>query len=332
MEDRTKRSWRDDGLLWYSRALDRYRETIAGSIPDERVGARTPSRADALALGLLLERLQAPVQVLDLGEPHGPTTTYFATHPAVDKIVCVDGSQMPHAEADRSAIERSLSGNPHSSAEIEFHDEIPTVEPPWEGTLISYIDRYRTSKVVREDLQAAFRASPSAIAVVPGCRGRGGPHVQAGIVSFLEETGSEFELRLVGDLTPGLAVSGLGIVYPARLRDATEQALRRTAGMFSERLDPLSQLEREQELIEAANGFRDDLERSQKELAEAQQRLRELEQKRRALRRKNSQLREHYSSRRYRLADLLAENLLPQAVIRRLLRGRRSEESLPDRH
>ena len=73
----------------------------------------------------------------------------------------------------------------------------------------------------------------------------------------MEGAQEEYGFRLLGDLSPGTATSNLGIVYPGSTAPRVHRALTEFAELFTERLDPLRLLRREEELIAIVNRYKD---------------------------------------------------------------------------
>ena len=84
--------------------------------------------------------------------------------------------------------------------------------------------------------------------------------MQAGIVSFVQRAQGKYHFRLFGDLSPGVATSNLGIVYPDADSAEVQRCLAELGHLFSERLDPLWLASREQEMIGIVNTYKDEAE------------------------------------------------------------------------
>ncbi len=189
--------------------------------------------------------------------------------------------------------------------------EIPVPDPSDNAALLAFVDGLHTREGVRADLEAVFDKNPHAVAILDDCRYAWGPSIQAGVVDFMERAEQKYHFRLFGDLGPGLATSRLGIVYPDTDADETGHSLAELSELFSERLDLLRLLRREEELVDVANEFNRELKQARAQLAEAEKRNSQLTER-------NSHLTTHYSSRRYQLADILTENALQVPGIRKL--------------
>jgi hypothetical protein len=142
-----------------------------------------------------------------------------------------------------------------SSRSVES-SEAPMAELSGERSIVAFVDGLHTKEGVHADLRAIFEHNPHAVAILDDCRHAWGPFVQAGVVSFMEEAEEEYDLQLVGDLGPGLATSNLGIVYPRADGAEVQQILTDFAELFTERLDPLRLLRREEELIAIVNRYK----------------------------------------------------------------------------
>jgi hypothetical protein len=192
--------------------------------------------------------------------------------------------------------------------------DVPTAEPE-EGTdLVAFVSGSYTREGVRTVLESVFGANPHArLALLDGCRHARGPFVQAGVVDFMERAPGEYRFQLVGDLGPALARSNLGVLYPNSAAGAVRSSLADVGRDFSQRLDPLRLLEREEDLIAVisrANQELDELRKSNKQLETRVSRAEE----------RNARLIVHYQSRRYKLTDAAAESALRVPGLRGLLR------------
>jgi hypothetical protein len=220
--------------------------------------------------------------------------------------------------------------------------EIPVPDPSDNASLLAFVDGLHTREGVRADLEAVFDKNPHAVAILDDCRHAWGPFVQAGVVDFMERSEQKYHFRLFGDLGPGLATSKLGVVYPDTDADKTGHSLAELSELFSERLDLLRLLHREEELVGIANEFDRELKQTRAQLEEVKKRnsqlqersshlterdrelkqtrtqLEEVKKRNSQLQERNSQLTTHYSSRRYKLADILTDNALQVPGIRKL--------------
>lgn len=184
--------------------------------------------------------------------------------------------------------------------------EIPVLEHSEGVSLVAFVDGLHTKEGVQADLEAIFEKNPRAIVILDDCRGPWGPFVQAGVVSFMEKVQEKYHFQLFGDLGPSIATSGLGIVYPDI--DATEakQTLVEFSDLFSERLDPLRLLRREEELINAVSWYKNAADTHKNEADK--------------LRRRNSRLITQRSDRR-KLANTPSEGVIRVPGIQKLIRS-----------
>jgi hypothetical protein len=122
-------------------------------------------------------------------------------------------------------------------------------------SLLAYVDGLHTREGVREDLKAIYEQNPNAITLLDDCRHAWGAFVQSGVVDFIEqhESGDEYTFRLFADLGPGVATSNLGLLYRSDRAREVKGALRGVASKFSQRLDPVQLLIRENDLILEVN-------------------------------------------------------------------------------
>ncbi len=191
--------------------------------------------------------------------------------------------------------------------------EVPVPEPSDNASLLAFVDGLHTREGVRADLEAIFEKNSRAVAILDDCRYAWGPSIQAGVVDFMEGSGQKYHFRLFGDLGPGLATSKLGIVYPDTNANEIWHSLTDLSDLFSERLDLLRLLSREEELVDIANEFDHELKQAYAQLAEVEKRNSQLQER-------NSHLTTHYASRRYRLADAFTDSALQVPGIQKLVR------------
>lgn len=185
---------------------------------------------------------------------------------------------------NRVGIEGNSSG---SSEKLDT----PTLELSGENPLVAFVGGLHTSEGVQGELDAIFEHNPRAVAILDDCRHTWGPFVQAGVVGFMEGSQQEYGFRLLGDLGPGVATSKLGIVYPKVDGAEVQRALAEFAELFTERLDLLRLLRREEELVATVNRYKD----AANDATRLQERNAWLEEQNSHLKEDNSQLREHNS-------------------------------------
>ena len=183
--------------------------------------------------------------------------------------------------------------------------EGPVSEVLGERSLVAFVDGLHTREGVHADLEVIFDHNPQGVAFLHDCRHAWGPFVQAGVVSFMEGTRNEYDFRLLGDLGPAIATSNLGVVYPRAHSGDVQRALADFTELFSERLDPLSLMRREEDLIATVNYYKGAantaarLQERNSRLEEDNDNLRKqnskLDARNAAFKERNSQLNEHNS-------------------------------------
>ncbi len=194
--------------------------------------------------------------------------------------------------------------------------EIPVPEPSDRVSLVAFVDGLHTKQGVEADLEAIFVKNPHAVVILDDCRGPWGPFVQAGVVSFMEKVQEKYHFQLFGDLGPSIATSDLGIVYPDAGAAETKQTLAEFSELFSERLDPLRLLRREEELINAVSWYKNAADAHKNEADK--------------LRRRNSRLITQRPDRR-KLADTPSEGVFRVPGIQKLVRSNLMQKLLPTR-
>jgi predicted nuclease with TOPRIM domain len=182
--------------------------------------------------------------------------------------------------------------------------EEPMSEVLGERSLVAFVDGLHTREGVHADLEVIFDHNPRAVAILHDCRHAWGPFVQAGVVGFMEGTRDEYDFRLLGDLGPALATSNLGVVYPRAHSGDVQRALADFTELFSERLDPLSLMRREEDLISTVNYYK----RAANTAARLQERNSRLEEDNDNLRKRNSQLDERNAAFKVRNSQLNEQN------------------------
>jgi hypothetical protein len=254
------------------------------------------------------------------------------------------GDEQQKISLQVGTVGRSQVGVRQESVNSLEKVEIPVPDPSDNASLLAFVDGLHTREGVQADLESVFEKNPHAVAILDDCRHAWGPSIQAGVVDFMEGSAQKYHFRLFGDLGPGLATSKLGIVYPDTDADEIGHSLAELSDLFSERLDLLRLLRREEELVDVANGFNRELKQVRSQLAEVKKRnsqlqerssqlternrelkqvhaqLAEAEKRNSQLTERNSHLITHYSSRRYQLADTLTDSALQVPGIQRLVR------------
>jgi hypothetical protein len=226
--------------------------------------------------------------------------------------------------------------------------EVPVLEPRHGVSLVAFVDGLHTKEGVQADLEAIFEKNPRSLVILDDCRGLWGPFVQAGVVGFVEKAQEKYHFQLFGDLGPSVATSNLGIVYPDVNAAEVKQTLLEFSELFSERLDPLRLLRREEELISVVIAYKNEVDslrtvadradnlagslrtenehltKRNTELEERNSRLEErssrLEERNSRLQERSSQLIARYSRRRYKLVETLSERALQVPGVRKLVR------------
>lgn len=257
------------GTLPYARRLEEYLEVAARLFPGVPRGELDPAplpQADAVESALFLERMPREAALLQAGTLSGLCAFHFAGVQGVRRVLC-SGPDQKVGKDGPGALEvaQAVLAEAGEGEKVRFQEgysaELPAAEFPVADDALSVVllTGPHTREGVRAELESLSARDPYTLFLVPGCRGEGGPFVQAGIVDFMEESVREHRFRLFGDLTPGLASSGIGLLFPGDAAETAEKALSDLASMFSGRLDPLRLLNREEELVERANRFRDEL-------------------------------------------------------------------------
>jgi predicted nuclease with TOPRIM domain len=178
--------------------------------------------------------------------------------------------------------------------------EEPISELMGERSLVAFVDGLHTREGVHADLEVIFDHNPRAVAFIHDCRHAWGAFVQAGVASFLEGTRNKYDFRLLGDLGPALATSNLGVIYQKAHSGDVQRALAEFTDLFSERLDPLWLMRREEELIATVNHYKV----AANKAASLQERNSQLEEDYANLRNQNSQVNERNSELKERISQL----------------------------
>ena len=289
MKSRT--SWQIDDVNARMRRLKEYKETVVRlfpTLPRSLVDDRSVSYSDALVLGLFLDRCPPETTALDIGTSVGSSAFYLASHPQVRKVVSVYRNPAPtgtNADLELSQggqplelARATLAEFPREQKKVSFHhgSEVPALEE--DGTaFVAFVGGHSNREGVHADLSAVCAGNPRAKVVLTGCRGERGPLVQAGAVDFVQAAPEKYRFRLLGDLGPSLASSGLGVVYPETRIAETEDILEYLGGDFSEKLDLLRALSREEDLVGLTNRLRRELNQVRKSRVLLKERASELE-------------------------------------------------------
>lgn len=126
--------------------------------------------------------------------------------------------------------------------------DVPTVDSTGTEGLVALVDGLHTREGVTEDLRAIFSKNPYAVALLDDCRQGWGPLVQAGVVSFMEESAEKYEFCLLADLGPGLAKSSFGILYHESAAAEMGEILEKIKKTFNQELDPVRLLKQKEGL------------------------------------------------------------------------------------
>jgi hypothetical protein len=276
-----------DGSLAVHRLLEEFVTRVLDEypgLPATVLRSSSMGLIDAVVLRELLDVSDEPVEVIDVGGFFGVSTFLFASHPAVRQVISVDRSSVLSDRLGedplkvQGVVRSALAGFPEAASKMRFSDEaerigteegsivprfdLAALSPGDETTLFGFLDGDRTSEEVFADLEFLLSARPESLVFLDGCRHSSGPLVQAGVARFLTSHRQEYTFQLLADLSPGLGASNLGAVYLSTSDGALPERLAYLVGSLSNRLDPLRQLEREQELIARILTYR-------RELAEA---------------------------------------------------------------
>jgi hypothetical protein len=205
--------------------------------------------------------------------------------------------------------------------------EVPVVDPSEGEGLVALVDGLHTKEGVREDLVAVFEKNPHAVALMDDCRYGWGHLVQAGVVDFMEQAEEVYHFRLFGDLGPGLAGSSFGIVYPESAATEMNEVLDKIRKVSRRQLNPVRLLKQKEELSATASRVNRELQQARENEARLESRVSQVEERSSDLQEQVSRLKEHnarlldhYSSRRYKLADAIVGGALRIPGLKSLLR------------
>lgn len=318
----------------YSRRREAYVRAILKrfpGLPSEAVEQWSLTETEALQIGLFLEAMpqgNGELGVLDLGPPDGLTALHLAEQPKVIEVVCagedieLSGYTNAHGPPfDTSLLEVSREA-------LADFQEREVIKLPGEDEAASavglptvvLIRGAGTRESTEESLRRAFEANSEVLALVSGCRGERGPFVQAGMVDFVQQNPG-VKIRNFSELGPGLANSGLSLLYSSAVSERAERSLDKLASGFSKRLDPLVLLAREEELIRLCNRFKEEAEQSQVEIERLgeQKRLQrlkagyeEMKENNGRLHEENQRLNGELKTAPHRAASILSRALRPR--------------------
>jgi hypothetical protein len=320
------------------------------------------STADALFLGCFLDHYSRRIVALEVGACAGASAFWLASHPKVSGVTSINQKPPVNGlSAERSALRSvgeqgrtddivlhditraALDEYPKRRERITLLegrvDRLPAeaLRLPEDECQVALLDDPGTPGDVVESLDALFGSNPRTVVFLENCRRERGPFVQAGVVAFLGSSQDGHRFRLAADLGPAFAGSGIGILYPRPVATEVERTLEEIDRSFSRKLDPLRLLAREEELMDVVRNLHRQVsetggelecskaeseERHEKQDARLRNKIARLETRIANLKAQNAALRAHYSSRRYRWADALAERVLRVRAIERLVRRR----------
>lgn len=368
---------RDAEYLWRLRDYKTRVSELFPNIPHRMLEERSVFPVDALVLGYFLEGLGRELTVYEIGPFAGVSSYLFATHRAVSKLVSMEPNPDIADEAATNTewaarydletlrdlrpfdVAREVLGSLDGRAleKVEFVEGvvgsgspgartegsrpatrvgIPRIGPAGEE-LVAYVAGLYTKEGATEGLQAVFERNPRATAVVDDCRHARGAFVQAGVVEFLEQSGSDdgaYSFRLLADLGPGVATSNLGIVHHEADTGAVDAAMRHVGSRFTNRLDPLELLIRESELVEEVNFYFNNVQNMQQKIERLDQdrnrlnqdkgRLEQdnhrLKQNNRRLKRDNAILTKALHGRSHQATELVKKSVMKIPGVSKLMR------------
>ena len=323
--------------------LREYRDTVERLFPaltKPTLDSLSISAADALFVGLFMDYHPRRSLAVEKGVLLGTSTFVLAGHPKVSRVIgLTDGGDNSDDVEESEELEVSDMARAalaeHASVwrKIELHDSagksVGEVAAEAVGetadsstrdeSLIFLVNRPQEREEVSGDLGTIFDRYPQATVFLGNCRKSRGPFVQAGIADFLEEAQNDHHFRLAGDLGLGMTGGSLGVVYPDQEAPMVDEVLGEIGRQFSERLDPLRLLQREEELLStfpAASSPGP----SRAGSTDLQQQNDDLNRQVSSLTQQIQHLNHHYSSRRYKLADAAMNRLSRLRSLKRFIR------------
>lgn len=322
--------------------LQEYRATVERLFPTlERrtLDTLSISPADALFVGHFLDDYPRRATVLERGGSLGTSALLLASHPKVARVVATDPNLPIEEDVPglRGRNGSSAVGTPehlgtldvaravfeeypvarqrvelYDSVEGSIEETIPyalsggTDASAGEG-LIVLINNPQSREEVASELKVIFERHPRAVTFLGNCRRSRSPFVQAGVANFMEEAKDDYHFQLACDLGIGLASSSLGVVYHDQAAAEVVRVLGEVSRRFSGRLDPLRLLQQEEELVENIDKATQELGQARRRNSVLSKQNSELQKRISALTRRNEHLSNHYSSRRYKLADAIMD-------------------------
>jgi len=268
----------EGGDLAIRRSTDAYLQAVvdAGTgVSAEHIRHAVPATGDLIVAHALLDGLDPGVGVVDVGAHWGVSTFLFASHPSVSQVVCVprpDGAATERATDVDGLLKTVLArapqilekvcvpgagGGRQGSRRSSLRPDLATVPSGESERWIAFVDGHGDHDAVTDDLDWLTSARPDALVLIDNCRRDAGPFVQWGIGQFLTKSGDGvYRFHLLADLSFGLAGSNLGVLYRGPADGPLPHPLERMVEGLGRRLDPMMQLEREQELIAQVQKFR----------------------------------------------------------------------------
>ena len=224
------------------------------------------------------------VDAIALGTLLGSSSVIFAGHPGVARTLSIDHARSITGDiSSRLGAFESTSDSDHRRQEtlvdltrlllleLNIADRVTV----FEGTLTDAFDAPGSPQTIRPDCQSLalvdgtqpndlagdldliFQSRPDGLILLEGVRYLSGPRVQSEVAHFLTEH-PDYTFQLLVDRLPALAGCSLGVMYSSTSTHC-EQILARVATNFRLSLDPLSLLQRQQELTELVISLQSDL-------------------------------------------------------------------------
>lgn len=258
-----------------------------------------------------------------------------------------------HPEREKIELHQGYIGDARVGAKGGDSTGLRKVEVPLTGSdekegLVALVDGRYDREGILKDLKEIFGKNPHAVALLDDCRQGLGPLVQAGVADFRREAGEEYSFRLLADLGPGLSQSNFGILYTESAAVEIGGVLGKIRQTFGLELDPLLLQSQKEELQKSLDDTDRRLNKSRREkarlessvsdlreqLAQARERNKRLgsrvsdleeksdwhRQRAHKLEEQRGRLDARYSSKRYKIADAVADRVLRIPGIKGLLR------------
>jgi hypothetical protein len=231
----------------HMRLLESYKYAVANRLPHtcrDIVQRWSLKPRDALALIRFVRNYPREVVVVETGTFLGVSAFNFASHPKVLEVVSIDpnpslaelnhqgslpdpGSSLREVRVLELA-ETVLDKFPEQRRKVQLRpgtvESVGIPEAPTGTSLLAFVDGDHTREGVAADLRAVFDKDSAAVAILHDCRHFHGPAILAGIASFVEDTSTEYCLRLFEPSSPGLKPPNLGVLYPNALAEEVNEA------------------------------------------------------------------------------------------------------------